>query len=274
MRSQPTKDHLTIGQFSKMTWLSIKALRLYDELGLLPAAFVAPDTGYRFYEPAQAGNARAIALLRSLDMPLVDIKELLSADDPDKLRALLRSHYDKLEDRLERDRKMLERVELLIQKGAIVTYEIEVKDILSATVAGIRFESAPESIGPESERAYVRLYEFLTQEAVAPAAPPRLVYHAMGGDGWKLEACVPVAGAPDPRDGIEVRTFPGGQAAVTVHKGPYDELGMAYREIERWMEKGGYTTSAPPYDVYLNDPHECASPSDYLTEVTWPITKT
>ena len=266
-------DRLTIGQFSKMTWLSVKALRLYDELGLLPPAHVAPDTGYRFYEPAQAGRARAIALLRSLDMPLVDIKELLSADDPDKLRALLRGHHDKLSERLERDRRMLERVEFLIEKGALVTYEVEVKDITPVTVAGISFESTPESIGPESERAYMRLFEFLTQEAVAPTAPPRLVYHAMGGDGWKLEACVPVSSAPEPRDGIVVREFPGGQAAVTLHRGPYDELGMAYRGIEQWMAGSGYRTSAPPYDVYLNDPHEVDDPAEYLTEVTWPIKK-
>jgi effector-binding domain-containing protein len=266
-------DRLTIGQFSKLTWLSIKALRLYDELGLLPPAHVAPDTGYRFYEPPQAGRARAIALLRSLDMPLVDIKELLSAEDTDKLRALLKSHHDKLTSRLERDRRMLERVEVLIEKGAIVTYEVKLKDIDPVVVAGVTFESSPETIGPEAGRAYARLFEFLAQEAVAPSAPPRLVYHAMGGDGWKLEACVPVSGTPEPRDGIVVREFPGGQAAVAMHRGPYDELGMAYREIEQWMEKGGYRTTAPPYDVYLNDPQEVDDPADYLTEVTWPVTK-
>jgi DNA-binding transcriptional MerR regulator len=86
-REVTTLELVTIGQFSKVSWLSIKALRLYDELGLLEPAFIDPRTGYRYYEPAQASRARAIALLRSLDMPLLDIKDLLAESDPDKLRS-------------------------------------------------------------------------------------------------------------------------------------------------------------------------------------------
>ena len=100
-----------------------------------------------------------------------------------------------------------------------------------------------------------------------------MVYHRMDEDSWTIECCVPVAGAGTLPDDLARRSFPGGRVARTLHVGPYDELGMAYREIEQWMEKGGYRTSAPPYDIYLNDPHEIEDPADYLTEVTWPVTK-
>ena len=49
---------LSIGAFARATRLTPKALRLYDELGLLPPAFVDPVSGYRFYDPAQLGRAR------------------------------------------------------------------------------------------------------------------------------------------------------------------------------------------------------------------------
>jgi PPM family protein phosphatase len=65
---------LTIGAFSRACRLSPKALRLYDELGLLPPAHVDPASGYRFYEPRQLERARLVAWLRRLGMPLAEIK--------------------------------------------------------------------------------------------------------------------------------------------------------------------------------------------------------
>jgi serine/threonine protein phosphatase PrpC len=65
---------LTIGAFARASRLSPKALRLYDELGLLPPARVDPVSGYRFYDPAQLGRARLVAWLRRLGMPLARIK--------------------------------------------------------------------------------------------------------------------------------------------------------------------------------------------------------
>jgi PPM family protein phosphatase len=65
---------LPIGAFARSARLSPKALRLYDELGLLPPAFVDPATGYRFYDPAQLEQARLVAWLRRLGMPLTRIR--------------------------------------------------------------------------------------------------------------------------------------------------------------------------------------------------------
>ncbi|WP_432185346.1 MerR family transcriptional regulator [Streptomyces tendae] len=71
---------LTIGAFAKASRLSPKALRLYDELGLLPPARVDPVTGYRRYAPEQVERARLVAWLRRLGMPLVHIRHVCSLD--------------------------------------------------------------------------------------------------------------------------------------------------------------------------------------------------
>ena len=65
---------LTIGEFARASRLSPKALRLYDELGLLPPARVDPYSGYRFYQPDQLERARLVAWLRRLGMPLARIR--------------------------------------------------------------------------------------------------------------------------------------------------------------------------------------------------------
>jgi len=73
-------DQMSIGEFARDSRLSAKALRLYDELGLLPPARVDEDSGYRFYKPGQLKQARLIASLRQLQVPLAEIKAILALE--------------------------------------------------------------------------------------------------------------------------------------------------------------------------------------------------
>jgi DNA-binding transcriptional MerR regulator len=71
---------MQIGRFSRLTGLTVKALRHYDELGLLRPAGVDPENGYRSYEPEQVERAETIRMLRQLEVPLDDIARFLDAD--------------------------------------------------------------------------------------------------------------------------------------------------------------------------------------------------
>jgi DNA-binding transcriptional MerR regulator len=90
-----------IGGFARRVRLSVKQLRSYDDLGLLAPAYVDPDSGYRYYHRGQARTAITIALLRSLDVPLADVHELLVADEP-RSAALLERQRQRIEHELER----------------------------------------------------------------------------------------------------------------------------------------------------------------------------
>jgi DNA-binding transcriptional MerR regulator len=79
MRSEHV-DQMSIGEFARRSRLSAKALRLYDELCLLAPARVDEDSGYRFYEHGQLGQAHLIAALRQLQVPLADIKLILALE--------------------------------------------------------------------------------------------------------------------------------------------------------------------------------------------------
>jgi DNA-binding transcriptional MerR regulator len=72
---------ISIGEFSRLSDLSPKALRLYDELGLLPPASVDPANGYRFYGTDQLRTARLVSSLRKLDLPLTAIREIVLVND-------------------------------------------------------------------------------------------------------------------------------------------------------------------------------------------------
>ena len=262
---------VTIGQFSKISLLSIKALRLYDELELLSPAFIDSRTGYRYYEPAQASRARAIALLRSLEMPLSEIKELIAETDPDKLRSKLEKHRVALETRLAEHQFMLRRVEQLMKRGELMSYEVKIKEVEPTQVVGMVMETSPEDISADAPRAYQQLYGSLTEQQVAPTGPARLVYLEMNDDSWRIEPCVPIAEEVRAGEGFEVHEMPGGRVVTALHVGPYDELGIAWDEVSKWVASQGHKTASQPYDVYLNDPNEVANPAQLQTELVWPI---
>ncbi len=74
---------ISIGEFARRSRLSLKALRLYDELGVLVPSRVDQASGYRYYDTAQLDEARIVVMLRQLQLPLAAIKELLACDPPD-----------------------------------------------------------------------------------------------------------------------------------------------------------------------------------------------
>jgi DNA-binding transcriptional MerR regulator len=92
MESLGTTNLMPIGRFARLTGLSVKALRHYDELGLLRPAAVDPDTGYRQYATDQVEGAETIGLLRRLEVPLDDIATILATSDPAELRRVLLGH--------------------------------------------------------------------------------------------------------------------------------------------------------------------------------------
>jgi DNA-binding transcriptional MerR regulator len=87
---------LSIGRFSRLSGLSVKALRHYDEIGLLPPDAVDAETGYRFYGASQLPTAEGVRRLRRLEVPLEEIRRLLDASDPETVREVLVEHQRRL----------------------------------------------------------------------------------------------------------------------------------------------------------------------------------
>jgi DNA-binding transcriptional MerR regulator len=90
-----------IGRFSRLSKLTVKALRLYDAAGLLQPALIDFPSGYRYYSLDQLAVAERIRLLRALDMPLADIRALLQTDDDVAARAILAAHQQRIAERID-----------------------------------------------------------------------------------------------------------------------------------------------------------------------------
>jgi len=109
-------DRLQIGEFAELVGLSIPQLRRYHRLRLLEPAGRSPESGYRYYGRGQTGAARVIALLRSMDMPIEEVRRILSGAGEAERRRIFRDHRARLEARLDEVRRLLQAVDAMTEE--------------------------------------------------------------------------------------------------------------------------------------------------------------
>jgi effector-binding domain-containing protein len=262
-----------IGRFSKMTRLSVKALRLYDEIGLLHPAHVDPSSGYRYYDLGQANRAEAVRILRSVDMPLDEIRVVLDTEDSELVHKQLVAHRERLAERLASQERMLAYLETLIQrKEGIMPYDVQIIEVASQQVAAVKVHTNLRRIGTDIATGFGTLVHGIGRAGLAPSGAPLIVYHDVideetDGD---IEICVPVDGAISGDSPVYGRELEGGTMASTIHHGPYQEIAPAYHTITGWISEHGHEIAGPPREVYLNDPQVVAL-EELLTRVEFPI---
>lgn len=135
-------DRLTIGEFSRITHLSIRMLRRYHEQKLLVPAEVDPDSGYRYYSPTQIRPALTIRRFRDLDLPLVDLRRFLAAESAERpdfgtARQVVAAHLRRLEDRLGRTQRAVEALRELLDpeaERAVALEELPARRVLAVSI--------------------------------------------------------------------------------------------------------------------------------------------
>lgn len=266
---------IPIGRFSRVSRLSIKALRHYADAGLLEPAWVDPSSGYRYYTYAQTTQAEVIRVLRSLEMPLDEVGEVLTAADDDVVAKVMERHRARLEDRLEHETRMLAFLRRLIEEeGRPMPYEVAVKEIPAQHVAVLRRRVTAQTIGDDVGAAFGALMGAVGAAGAGFAGPPFLVMTEVvdtdsgaGAIEVGIPVAVPFAGVGE----VSGQEVPAHLVAATVHRGRYDEEGPAYAAVEQWIQAHGHASSGPPREVYLNSPGDTPDPADYLTEIQFPI---
>jgi DNA-binding transcriptional MerR regulator len=121
-------EEVSIGEFARRSRLSVKALRLYDELGVLVPARVDEASGYRYYDIAQLEAARLVAMLRQLDVPLAEIKELLASDPADAAERIA-AHWRKAESVHDARRELADYLVNRLSGKRSVMYDVATREI-------------------------------------------------------------------------------------------------------------------------------------------------
>jgi effector-binding domain-containing protein len=267
-------DFFSIGEFSRVSKMSVKTLRFYDERGLLKPGHINSKSGYRYYSSAQLAEANLIRLLRSLELPLEDIQLFLRERDPDAQRALLESHREGLERRLEEYRSIVSSIERLVAAGGKeLRRQVGLKELAAQFILGVRFNTTYTKLSDSIGLAFGDIFALLGEKGEFPAGPPLGIYY---GEEWdesdiEMELCVPVIRPMGGRDRVNGRELPGGLVASTLHMGPYHEVAEAYQALDLWVKERGYGYAGPPREVYLVGPDQVDDEADLRTEVMFPV---
>ncbi|SDM43878.1 MerR family transcriptional regulator [Allokutzneria albata] len=251
-----------IGRFARLCRLSVKQLRHYDDLGLLRPAHVDPGSGYRYYTRDQTRAALTIGLLRTLDVPLAAIADLLAGDEQTRQR-VLSGERDRIDAQLRRQHAALRGVERLMREG-LERRDISLSHEPALRVAVQRGSCTPEDIG----RTYGDCVTRLLAAVDDVQGPPMGLYPLDLTPALEVAAAVPTQASPP---GVDIETLPATPAAVIVHIGPFEELSLTYNAVLAWIHEHGHTPQGPVRETYLSDPATTES-ERFITRVAVPVT--
>jgi DNA-binding transcriptional MerR regulator/effector-binding domain-containing protein len=267
----------SIGEFSRICGLSIKALRLYHEKGLLVPSVVDETTGYRYYDHKNAEQARIIAHLRAMEFSLEDIGAMLSeTDDDTDVVDFFETQADAILEKIRKQKDIVKTLQFIIktEKENKMTmqnpeFEIEEKDLETLLIAGVRFKGKYSDCGD----AFGKIGKAMGMNICGKALC--LYYDSdYKENDADIEACMPVRKGKS-TDAVSVRELAGGRCVSLIHKGPYDTLSRSYEKITSFIKKKGYTVKQPSREVYLKGPGMIfkGKPENFLTEIQMMVEK-
>ncbi len=268
-----------IGDFSMLSRISVKALRYYDEIGLLKPVQVDQFTGYRYYSADQLPRLNYIIALKNMGLSLEEVSTLITSHlTPAQIRDIFILKKGELQQRVNEEQRRLEQVEKLLKQiekeGIMPDYQVAIKKVEPQLIASVR--DVLPTYG-DVGRLYGEIFKYLGKKWVfKPAGPVMLICH----DGeYKesdvdVEAAVPIGKNIPGSDRVKVYELPGlEQAACTVYKGAYEGISEGYKALMAWIESNGYQIAGPDRELYFTDPSKVKNPADNITEIQFPVKK-
>ena len=269
-----------IGDFSRLSFISVKTLRFYDEMSLLKPVKVDRFTGYRYYSADQLHQLNRILMLKDLGLSLEEIARLFKEEVPiASILDIVRVKQSELKDKLQKESERLNRVEEWLEQlnknGKMPDYEVVIKKVPPLKVASIR-EVVPTYKDITILFNKICPYLYGMGNKVQFTGPPIALYYdkEYKDSDVDMEVAIPIASDVPEKNGITVRELPGyEQVASTMHKGRYDTIKDAYQAMFKWIEDNGYNIIGPDREIYMTDPKEVKSPEENVTELQFPIAK-
>ena len=272
---------IRIGNFSKLSQISIRMLRHYDDIGLLKPQAVDSSSGYRYYSTDQLAIAHRIVMLRDMGFNLASIAEILRQyHDADALRTLLAVKLEEIKEQEQQARAQITLIETTMNslRGEDnMQYDVTLKTIPKRHVASLRRVVA----NYEDEGAlWEELMEILGEDIqLSDPSLPLAVYH---DESYKesdidVEIQISVAGEQGTYKNIGdviFKTVEPIQAASAVYKGSYDQSYAAHGAVAKWVAANCCEYAGPMINILHVSPDTESNPDKWVTEVCCPVKET
>ena len=268
---------LTIGEFSRLSQLSVRMLRYYDEHDVLHPSRVEGHSGYRSYAPTLLFVARRVRELRDIGLGVHEIAACVSIlDDPHAVRAVLERQRTRL---IAEAANVVDRVRELDHlitslEGPVMSITITHRTHPARITASVRDVIATYA---DEGRLWERLMPALSAAGATPAPDARCIailhdeeYRESDCDvEVQLDVTAAFAGSGD----VRCVTVPEQEVAVAALDGPYDGIGAVMEAVGRWVPENGYRFAGPMFNVYLLSRREDPDPNHWVTQVCVPVAR-
>ena len=265
---------LKIGDFSKLSRVSIRMLRHYDDIGLLKPAEIDDFTGYRYYREDQLFIVARITALKDMGFALADIVRILEIyDDKEKLDGFLTARQNELAQQakeMEYKLMLLDTARKRLRKEQKMSFDVTVKTIPERYAATVRM------VVPHYEdegMAWSMMGE--CKEPLVPDDPCYAIAEFLD-DEFKEEnveiiVSMAVKGRHQDTEHVKFKVLSAVKVASCVIKGSYDQMGEAYATVASWIKGNGYKMNGPMFNIYHVGPVQTQNPNEYVTEACFPV---
>lgn len=259
-----------IGMFAAMNHVTVKALRFYEEQGLLMPVFINQENGYRYYELSQMAVIHQITALKMAGFTLEEIARINAGANEEAV--LFKKKSELLAKIAELTRQIAVVDGYLSKKKTRLSAPVLIKTIPGTTVAAMktRIES------------YDSLFEVmpkmgaLMEKAGCECAVPEYCFTNYLEPGYKdkdilVEICESVTAAKEESGGLYFRTLPEILAACIYHRGSYGTLPESYEAVLRYIEENGYEIAGDIRESYIDGVWNKDDESQWLSEIQVPV---
>ena len=269
---------IKIGDFARLSQVSVVALRHYDDIGLLKPVAVDASTGYRYYSVSQLARLNRILALKDLGFSLDQIDQVLNGLTLDQLRGMLKMKQAEVQRQLADEQARLTRITARLT-------QIELEDIMPnydvvlKTVPSMRICSRKVTIPTNGEvpaylnPAFAQASEYVQQHGAKSSGPCFAIWH-QPADVYvneEAEAAIPVDRPLPGTDQVKVYELPPTQVVAAVHHGAFENFTQLHTVLLQWIEANGYAVVGPYREIYIE--HDIANQTESATEVQYPVEK-
>ena len=266
---------LRIGDFAKLSQVSVKALRFYDQIGLLKPTFVDRATGYRYYAPDLLLRLNRLLAFKEMGLRLADILQLLETDLSDQqVRALLQRRRAELSRRIALEQVQLAQVDAWLQQlpapANALEPHIRLKQMPAQLVASVR---ATIDAYDDADQLFDQLEHHLRGRK--HNRQRAAIWHACADSSDRIdcEALILLNDRVPESSRVRIYQLPAGVTASVIHQGSDATIPQTYLAARRWIKAQGYAQAGPNLEYYWPEAREHANAAS-LTEIQFPLSIT
>jgi DNA-binding transcriptional MerR regulator len=275
-----------IGDFSRLTQVSVKTLHHYDEIGLFCPMQVDRFTGYRYYSAEQLPRLMQILALKGAGFALDQIKQLVDAEmTATQVRALIEARRTDLLNELKRQQIRVRQIDFLLKQvmedGTMSDVQVILKPVGDVWVAGAREVIDPVNMRERCMALSQEIDRYIAKHALKVTSPSMALYHDSSATGvdtvmaYYVEKPQTIPAAQGHSQVHELPAVP--QMACAVYHGSYDDFAAVrgvYNAVTRWIEANGYRLNGAIREIYVQTPDWSTSDRIGLMELQFPVTGT